>query len=124
MRTEAGKRVALGERYFAKRLLVSQLLIVRFPDGFYRISSAFDSVAHVWFSHSLLKGQSSTYIIHGCPEIAKNLILSYVDRINSTIRPLSIDAIFSNLVYMNGDKDFPPLKISWSHTCVSIPLIN
>jgi len=93
IRTEGGKRVALGERYLPHTSWYLHCLI-SFPDGFYRISSGFSGpVAHVWFSHSLIEGQSSTYIIHGCPETAKDLILSYVDRINSTIRPLSIDAI-------------------------------
>ena len=53
-------------------------------------------MTHVWFSHSLIEGQSSTYIIHGCSDPAKSLILSYVEQSNSTfVRPLSIDTILA-----------------------------
>jgi hypothetical protein len=68
------------------------------PDGLYRFSSGLGHpVAHVWFSHSLIEGQSSTYIIYDCPEHAKNLILTYVDPGNTptAIRPLSIDALLA-----------------------------
>src|SRR6266567_434253 len=67
-------------------------------DGLYRFSSGFGHpVAHVWFSHSLIEGQSSTYIIYDCPEHAKDLILSYVEQRNTPmlVRRLSIDAILA-----------------------------
>jgi hypothetical protein len=95
IRTEGGKRVALGEANYCNT--PSSILTVRILDGIYRFSSGLGSpVAHVWFSHSLVEGQSSTYIIHGCPDMAKNLILSYVEQRNPILmRPLSIDAILA-----------------------------
>ncbi|KIM38867.1 hypothetical protein M413DRAFT_29808 [Hebeloma cylindrosporum] len=103
IRTENGKRVAL--------------------DGFYRISSGFaPPVAHVWFSHSLLEGQSSTYIIHGCPEIAKNLILTYVEQRNPILRPLSIDAIlFEYSLYEWGQGLSAPRNhlVAYENTSIS-----
>ena len=68
------------------------------PDGLYRFSSGFGHpVAHVWFSHSLIEGQPSTYIIYDCPKHAKEIILSYVKQGNSPIlmRRLSIDALLA-----------------------------
>ena len=75
----------------------SSIFTVRILDGIYRFSSGLGTpVAHVWFSHSLIEGQSSTYIIHGCPDMAKNLILSYVEQRNLILmRPLSVDAILA-----------------------------
>jgi len=94
IRTEGGKRVALGEKH---RDIPSNILTVRPLDGIYRFSSGlWTPVVHVWFSHSLIEGQSSTYIIHDCPDIAKNLILTYVEQRNPILmRPLSIDALLA-----------------------------
>ena len=94
VRAEAGKPIALGEGY---RGIHSSTLTVRFLDGIYRLSSGLESpIAHVWFSHILIEGQSSTYIINGCPDMAKSLILSYVEQRNATLmRPLSIDALLA-----------------------------
>ncbi|PPQ93028.1 hypothetical protein CVT25_006210, partial [Psilocybe cyanescens] len=67
-------------------------------DGMYRFSSGLHSrPVHVWFSHSLVNGQSSTYIIHHCPENAKNTILSYVEKKNipMLLRPLTIDTFLT-----------------------------
>ncbi|PPQ86187.1 hypothetical protein CVT25_006930 [Psilocybe cyanescens] len=67
-------------------------------DGLYRFSSGLSCPpVHVWFSHSLINGQSSTYIIHRCPENAKNTILSYVQKKNipMLLRPLAIDAFLA-----------------------------
>ena len=53
-------------------------------------------MGHVWFLHSLIEGQSSTYIIHGCPDMAKKLILLHIDQRNPILmRPLSVDAILA-----------------------------
>jgi len=51
----------------------------------------------VWFSHSLTGSQSSTYIIHGCPEQVKDLIVSYAkdETIPTLLRPLAIDVFLS-----------------------------
>ena len=107
MRTEAGERIALGQFSLPEN---PDFLTLRYPDGFYRISSGFGPpVAHVWFSHSLLEGQSSTYIIHGCPEFGRNLILAYVQQRNPIVRTLSIDAIlFEYSLYEWGQELVAP----------------
>ena len=109
IRTEGGKRVALGTGYCN---IPSSILTVRIVDGIYRFSSGLGSpvVIHVWFSHSLIKGQSSTYIIHGCPDMAKDLILSYVEQRNAILmRPLSIDAILAeHCLYEWGEEVYAP----------------
>ena len=95
IRTEGEKRVALGTGYCD---IPSSILTDRILDGIYRFSSGLRSsvFTHVWFSHSLIEGQSSTYIIHGCHDTAKDLILSYVQQRNAILmRPLSIDAILA-----------------------------
>lgn len=47
----------------------------------------------MWFSHSLTGSRTSTYIIHGCPQQAKDLILTYTHEktIPLLLRPLAID---------------------------------
>ncbi|KAF8963524.1 hypothetical protein BDZ97DRAFT_1758596 [Flammula alnicola] len=77
VRRENGKRVAL--------------------DGLYRFSSRIKVpvVTHVWFSHSLIQGRSSTYVIHQCPENAKKALLSYAQgkgHSSMLLRPMAIDA--------------------------------
>ena len=59
IRTKGGKRVALGKDFCNIR---STVLTVWILDGIYRFSSGLGApVTHVWFSHSLIEGQSSTY---------------------------------------------------------------
>ena len=64
-------------------------------DGLYRFSSDLcaGNITHVWFSHSLTGSRPSTYVIHGCPQQAKDLILTYTHEktIPSLLRPLAID---------------------------------
>ncbi|KIM38870.1 hypothetical protein M413DRAFT_419836 [Hebeloma cylindrosporum] len=64
-------------------------------DGLYRISSDLfaGDITHVWFSHSLIGSRSSTYVIHGCPHRAKDLILAFTHEktIPMVLRPLAID---------------------------------
>ena len=110
LRTEAGKRVALGGLFCFPDELDSHYL-VSYLDGLYRFSSGHGApVSFVWFSHSLLKGQSSTYIIDRCPEHAKALILSFAgQRSARLIRPLSIDAIlFEHGIHVWGEEIFLP----------------
>jgi hypothetical protein len=68
------------------------MLICKLPDGFYRISASIyaGNFTHVWFSHS---SQSSTYVIYGCPQEAKDLILTFARErtIQMLLRPLAID---------------------------------
>ena len=54
-------------------------------------------ITHVWFSHSLTDNQSSTYIIHGCPEQAKDLIITCTEKetIPTLLRPMAIDVFFA-----------------------------
>ena len=44
----------------------------------------------MWFSHS---SQSSTYVIHGCPQEVKDLFLTYTHEktIQLLLRPLAVD---------------------------------
>ncbi|KAF8963522.1 hypothetical protein BDZ97DRAFT_1000573 [Flammula alnicola] len=76
VRRENGKRVAL--------------------DGLYSFTSGIDMpVVYVWFSHSLIRGRSSTYVIHQCPENAKKTLLSYAQRKSHfpmLLRPMAVDA--------------------------------
>ena len=69
------------------------LYLCELADGLYRISTSLHpgDITHVWFSHS---SQSSTYVIHGCPQQAKNLILTYTGEktFQMLLRPLAIDA--------------------------------
>jgi len=74
-------------------------------DGKYRLTSTDKAstdkelpVAHVWFSHSLIEGRPSTYIINDCPEKSKETILSFAEGANTQtlLRPLTIDAFLSD----------------------------
>ena len=72
---------------------INSHIICELADGLYRISTSLypGDITHVWFSHS---SQSSTYVIHGCPQQAKDLILAYTHgkTIQMLLRPLAIDA--------------------------------
>ena len=78
-------------------------LVSTFADGFYRRFTLKDGLGyttHVWFSHSLTDNQSSTYIIHRCPEQAKDLIIAYTNKetIPMLLRPMAIDVFLSEYV--------------------------
>jgi hypothetical protein len=89
-------------------------LISFVEDGKYRFCSGKElPVAHVWFSHSLLGGRSSTYIITDCPEKSKEIILSYAQEANiqTLLRPLAIDAFLSEeCLHEWGQEIFVPRK--------------
>ncbi|KAF8892822.1 hypothetical protein CPB84DRAFT_1333713 [Gymnopilus junonius] len=76
-----------------------RLTLVR-SDGLYRYSPDLAAPneparppVHVWFSHNLITGHGSTYLIHQCPANPKQLILSCAQGPNfrSLLRPLAID---------------------------------
>jgi hypothetical protein len=99
-----GKRVHLGMLFVIRvsgiqpSLTDTSVSLFPLEDGIYRFSSGRElPVAHVWFSHSLMEGKSSTYIIHDCPEKSKRLILSYFqgENIQKLLRPLVIDVFLS-----------------------------
>ncbi|PPQ90502.1 hypothetical protein CVT25_014185 [Psilocybe cyanescens] len=67
-------------------------------DGLYRFSSGLGArMTRVWFSHSLRGDQASTYIIHSCPENAKNAMLLCTQNANrlKLLRPLAVDAFLA-----------------------------
>ncbi|KAF8148426.1 hypothetical protein B0H34DRAFT_736999 [Crassisporium funariophilum] len=93
-RDKDGKCIALG----AVLLAVHESASERLLDGLYRSSSGFnEQPAHIWFSHSLLKDQHSTYIIHQCSADAKRHILACAqgNNFSSLLRPLAIDGFLA-----------------------------
>ncbi|KDR80212.1 hypothetical protein GALMADRAFT_242505 [Galerina marginata CBS 339.88] len=67
-------------------------------DGIYRFSFGINSPpSHVWFSHSLIDNLPSVYIIHQCPNRARDVILSYAheENVAMLLRPLAIDAFLA-----------------------------
>ena len=109
MRMDNEKCVAVGEwvvirskfEYSFIWILIN--LVSTFADGFYRRFTLKDGLGyttHVWFSHSLTDNQSSTYIIHRCPEQAKDLIIAYTnkEKIPMLLRPMAIDVFLSEYV--------------------------
>lgn len=89
---------------FGGILINIHISIFFFEDGVYRLIYMFETgqvLTHVWFSHSLIEGNSSTYVITECPENPKQAILSHIrvqsenQNIRTPLRPLEIDAYLS-----------------------------
>jgi hypothetical protein len=84
-------------------LNLKSILISALADGFYQLVSTsvlrdgYITHTHVWFSHSLTDSKSSTYILHGCPEEVKDLVVAYAkeETIPMLLRPLTIDVFLS-----------------------------
>ncbi|CAA7262164.1 unnamed protein product [Cyclocybe aegerita] len=65
-------------------------------DGVYHFSSGKDPATTIWFSHSLVEGQGSTYIIHKFPEETKKALLACID--TCLLRPLAVDMFLAERV--------------------------
>ncbi|KAJ3515356.1 hypothetical protein NLJ89_g1806 [Agrocybe chaxingu] len=72
-------------------------------DGVYHFSSGKDPATTVWFSHSLVEYQSSTYIMHKFPEDTKKSLLACA---GSLLRPLAVDMILAECVLLRWEKDW------------------
>ncbi|KAJ3513698.1 hypothetical protein NLJ89_g2806 [Agrocybe chaxingu] len=75
-------------------------------DGFYHFSSGKGRSTSIWFSHSLLKNGSSTYIVHKFPEDARGILLRCYQQCKPELlrRPLAIDACLAECILLHWER--------------------
>ncbi|CAA7262132.1 unnamed protein product [Cyclocybe aegerita] len=75
-------------------------------DGFYHFSMGKGRSTSIWFSHSLLKNGSSTYIVHKFPEDARSVLLKCSQQREPELlrRPLAIDAFLAECILLHWER--------------------